>query len=386
LLDELAEADRRKDVFLATLAHELRNPLAPIRNAVQLLLLKGPLDPDLQWAQAVINRQVKHMARLLDDLLDVSRISHNKLELRKERLALAAAVQEAVETTRPLIEQDGRELSVSLPPEPVYLDADPVRIAQVLSNLLSNAAKYTESGGHIQLTGERRGTDLVISVTDDGIGIDPEMLPRIFDVFSQEKPALDRSQGGLGIGLSLVRGLVELHGGSVEAYSDGPGTGSEFVVRLPAAAEEPIPDAAPESDESKPAPAPKRRLLIVDDLKDSADSLSVMLELKGHEVQTAYDGEEAIAAAQAFQPDVVLLDIGMPRMNGYDACRTIREQPWGKGMYLVAVTGWGQEDDFRRTQEAGFDHHMVKPVDPEDLLKLLATLPSKPDAEKPGWR
>ncbi|MFO0808523.1 MAG: PAS domain S-box protein, partial [Gemmataceae bacterium] len=360
--EALNEADRRKNEFLATLAHELRNPLAPIRNANQILLVRDPPDPDLKWAQEVIDRQVQHMARLLDDLLDVSRITHNKLELRKDRVQLSAVIQSAIETSRPLLDNRQQELAVTVPPEPVYLDADPVRLAQVFSNLLNNAAKYSEPGGHIQITCERPGSDVVVSVKDDGIGFAAEMVPRLFDIFSQSPRALERSQGGLGIGLSLVRRLVELHGGSVEAHSEGPGKGSEFIVRLPVLVEKVVQEAVPPSSKGEQVSVAKYRLLVVDDLKDSADSLAMLLKMLGHEVHTAYDGEDAIIAAEKFHPEVVLLDIGMPKLDGHDACRRIRQEPWGKGMYVVALTGWGQEDDRRRTEDAGFNHHMVKPV------------------------
>jgi CheY-like chemotaxis protein/two-component sensor histidine kinase len=321
----------------------------------------------------VIDWQVHHMARLLDDLLDVSRITHNKLELRKEQVELAAVVQTAVETSHPLIDNSQQELTVTLPPEALYLDADPVRLAQVFSNLLNNAAKYSEPGGHIRLTCERQGSDVVVSVKDDGMGIAADMLPHIFDIFAQTDRAVARSKGGLGIGLSLVRGLVDLHGGSVEARSDGPGKGSEFIVRLPVVLQRVVQEpAAPHTDTGQ-AGVRKCRLLIVDDLKDSADSLAMLLKMLGHEVHTAYDGEDAVIAAEKFQPEVVLLDVGMPKLNGYDASRRIRQQPWGKRMYLVALTGWGQEDDRRRTEEAGFNLHMVKPVDPGELIKVLAS-------------
>ncbi len=389
-VEELAVADRRKNEFLATLAHELRNPLAAIRNAAQILSAKGPPDPDLRWSRGVILRQVSHMARLLDDLLDLSRISQNKLDLRKERTELAAAFEMAVETSRPLIESGGHELIVNLPSEPVYLDADPVRLSQVFSNLLQNAAKYSDAGGNIRLAGELQGSEVLVSVKDDGIGISAETLPRIFEMFSQGQRVLERSQDGLGIGLALVRGLVGLHGGSIEARSDGPGQGSEFVVRLPRL----VPPAVEMRERSGAGAgpmhaAPRRRLLIVDDLKDNADTLAMLLELKGHEVHMAYDGEEAIAAAERFQPEVVLLDIGMPKLDGYEACRHIRQQPWGKEMFLIALTGWGQDDDRRRTEEAGFDHHLVKPADPAVLLQLLASLPAEPEGlgfKAPGAR
>ncbi len=372
--ESLRHADRRKNEFLAMLAHELRNPLAPIRNAVHILKSKGPPDAEWVWSRDVIDRQVQQMTRLVDDLLDVSRISRNRLELRRQRVELAAVVDVALETSRPLLEASGHALTVTLPPEPIWLDADPVRLAQVFSNLLNNAAKYTAAGGHLHLAAEHPGSDVVVAVKDNGIGIAAEILPHIFEMFSQATPALDRSQGGLGIGLSLVKGLVELHGGSIVAHSDGLGEGSEFVVRLPVAVLTPVPEPAQPGEEGAPPGAAKCRLLIVDDLKDSADSLAMMLRLTGHEVQTAYDGEQAIEAAGVFRPDVVLLDIEMPKLNGYDACRRIREQPWGQTMYLVALTGWGQEEDRRRTEEAGFHHHVVKPVDPAALMKLLAEL------------
>jgi PAS domain S-box-containing protein len=378
--EALRAADRKKDEFLATLAHELRNPLAPIRNAVKILKAKGPPQPELQWGRDVIDRQVQLMARLLEDLLDVSRISRNNLELRKERVELAAVLDAALETSRPMIEAGNHELTLTLPPEPIHLEVDPVRLAQGFANLLSNAAKYTEEGGCIWLTAERHGSDVIVSVKDSGIGITAEMLPRIFEIFSQAKPALVRSQGGLGIGLSLVKGLVDLHGGSVEARSNGPGQGSEFVVRLPVAVEPPVPvPSQPSEDDGQPVT--KCRILIVDDNRDSADSLAMLLEIFGNEVGTAYDGEEAVEAAGALRPEVVLLDIGMPKLNGYDACRRIRQQPWGQEMFLIALTGWGQDEDRRRTEEAGFNFHIVKPVDPAALMKLLASRSGGPEGQ-----
>jgi PAS domain S-box-containing protein len=371
--EELRDADRKKDEFLATLAHELRNPLAPIRNAVQILNAKGLRHPDLQLVRGVIGRQVQLMARLLEDLLDVSRISRNWLELRTERVELAAVLDGALETSRPVIEAAGHELTLTLPPEPIHLEADPVRLAQVFANLLNNAAKYTDEGGRIRLTAERQGSHAIVSVRDSGIGIAAEVLPNIFEIFSQAKLASVRSQDGLGIGLSLVKGLVGLHGGSVEARSDGPGRGSEFVVRLPVAAEAPVHEPArPHADDRQP-PATRWRILIVDDNQDSADSLAMLLQIMGNEVGTAYDGEQAVEAAEAIRPDVALLDIGMPKLNGYDTCRRMREQPWGKGMFLIALTGWGRAEDRRRADEAGFNLHMVKPVDPDVLMKLLAS-------------
>jgi PAS domain S-box-containing protein len=370
---ELREADRRKDEFLATLAHELRNPLAPMRNAVHILKAKGPRHPELDWARGVLDRQATLMARLLEDLLDVSRISRNRLELRRERVELSAVLEAALETSRPLIEAGHHEITVMVATEPVRLDADPVRLAQVFANLLNNAAKYTEKGGRIQLAGERRGSHVVVSVKDSGIGIAADALPRIFEIFSQANPALGRSQSGLGIGLSLAKGIVELHGGTIEARSEGAGRGSEFVVRLPAVAGTPASEPA-RADDDGPRPVTSRRILIVDDNKDSAESLAMLLRIIGHEVVAAYDGEQAIEAARATRPDVVLLDIGMPKLNGYETCRRIREEPWGREIFFIAVTGWGQEEDRRRTEEAGFDRHMVKPVDSALLMNLLASL------------
>jgi signal transduction histidine kinase/response regulator RpfG family c-di-GMP phosphodiesterase len=370
----LKEADRRKDEFLATLAHELRNPLAPIRNAAQVLQMKGATPPQLQTARDIIIRQVQQMARLVDDLLDVSRITRGKVQLRKERMDLSAAVRSAVESVRPLIDAHAHQLTVTLPPEPVQLDADPIRLAQIFSNLLHNAAKYTEKGGHIWVTAERRSGELVVSVRDTGIGISAEHLPRLFEMFSQIAPALERSQGGLGIGLALVKGLVELHGGSVEAQSAGSGKGSEFSVRLPAVDG---PTQRPRESDGNGAMSkagPKCRILVADDLRDAVESLAMMLRLAGHDIQTAHDGLEAIQAAADFRPDVALLDIGMPRMNGYETAQSIRQHPWGKSMVLVALTGWGQEEDKRRATEAGFDHHLTKPVGPDALEKLLAAV------------
>jgi signal transduction histidine kinase/CheY-like chemotaxis protein len=371
--EQLRVADRRKDEFLATLAHELRNPLAPIRNAAQILKAKGPPHPDLAWARGVIDRQAELMARLLDDLLDVSRISLKKVELRTELVELAAVCEAALETSRPVIEAGRHELTVSLPSEPVLLEADPLRLAQVLSNLLNNAAKYTDAGGRIRLSAERQGGEAVVSVEDNGIGIAPEALPSVFEIFSQAKPTSLRSHAGLGIGLSLVKGLVELHGGSVDARSAGPGRGSTFVVRLPVASETRARAAArPSEAESKPPR--KCRILIVDDNRDGADSLAILLELMGNDVHTAYEGEQALKVAETTRPEVVLLDLGMPKLSGYDVCRHIREQPWGRAVVLIALTGWGQEADRRRSREAGFDRHLVKPVHPADLMRLLGSV------------
>jgi signal transduction histidine kinase/ActR/RegA family two-component response regulator len=379
LIGRLQEADRRKNEFLATLAHELRNPLAPIRNGLQLLALAGDNRATREQARTMMERQVRQMVRLIDDLLDLSRITRNRLELRTERVELAAVVQSAVEASRPLIESFSHELTVTLPAEPVYLNADLHRLAQVLSNLLNNAAKYTNRGGRIALTAWLEGGAVVLSVKDNGIGIPAEHLPRLFEMFSQVDSALERSQGGLGIGLSLVKGLIGMHGGSVEAMSDGPGTGSTFIVRLPVLVGSP---ASSRNGEQPPTGAggPARgsagcRILVVDDNRDSAESLALLLRLAGHEIQAAHDGLEAVEAAGWFRPDVVLLDIGLPKLNGYEAARRIREEPWGREMVLVALTGWGQDEDKHRAQEAGFDHHLTKPVDPTALQSLLTDLP-----------
>ncbi len=373
LVAALKDSDRRKDEFLAMLAHELRNPLAPIRTSVQIVRAKSPAVPELQWATEVIERQVHQMARLVDDLLDVSRITRGKIELRKERVELAAIVRSAVEASRPLIENRGHELTVTVPSQPIHLEADPTRLAQVLLNLLNNAAKYMDRAGRIWLTAERAGDEVVIRVRDTGIGIPAEMLPRIFDLFTQVDRSLERAEGGLGIGLTLVRRLVEMHGGTVEAHSEGPGRGSEFVVRLPIAgpAEDREPQGAAGGGDEAAAPA-ARRILVVDDNQDAAESLGMLLRALGHEVRTAHDGLEAVRAVPDFRPDVVLLDIGMPKLNGYEAARQIREQPGGAALVLVALTGWGQEEDRRLSHEAGFDHHMTKPVELADLQKLLA--------------
>lgn len=381
LVNELKEADRRKDEFLATLAHELRNPLAPVRNAVQVLHLKGSNAPEARWARDVIERQVAHLTRLIDDLLDVSRISRSRLELRKERVELSEIVKGAVETSRPLIEQYGHELTVSLPAETLYLEADLVRLAQVFMNLLTNAAKYTERGGRIWLNAEQQGREVVVRVKDTGVGIPPEKLSRLFELFFQVEGSLERSQGGLGIGLSLVRRLVELHGGSVKAHSAGLGKGSEFTVRLPVLAEPPaIVQQQPERNGEKKG-ASSLRILVVDDVEDSAESMALLLRLKGHTVETAHDGLTAVEMADRLRPEIVMLDIGMPKLNGYDACRRIRAHPWGRQMLLIALTGWGAEEDKRRTEEAGFDGHLVKPVDASTLQSILTQACSRFSAQ-----
>lgn len=370
----LREAARRKDEFLATLAHELRNPLAPIRNSLQLLRLAKGNGEMMDQACSMMERQVQHLVRLIDDLLEISRITSGKLQVRKERVELAAVVQSAEEASRPFVQAKSHELTVTLPPEPIYLDADPTRLAQIISNLLNNAAKYTEKGGHIWLTAERHGGEALVSVRDTGIGIAAEHLPHIFEMFSQVAPALERSEGGLGIGLSLVRGLLDLHGGTIEAHSS-PGKGSEFIVHLPVV--EGLMQAPSDGTaHTKPARSgPKFRILVVDDNRDAADSLAMMLRLMGHEVQTAHDGVEGVQAAATFRPDVALLDIGMPKMNGYEVARHIREQPWGKELLLVALTGWTQEEDKMRATKAGFHYHLTKPVEPAAIVKVLECIP-----------
>jgi PAS domain S-box-containing protein len=370
MMQALQDADRLKDEFLATLAHELRNPLAPVLNAVQLLHMRGPATPELQWVRDVILRQVRHLTRLIDDLMDVSRINRGKIELKRDRIELAQAVQGAVETSRPLIEECGHELIVSLPARPIVIDADLTRLTQVLWNLLSNAAKYMSRGGRIDLRVETHGSEVVVSVKDNGIGLPADKLPTIFGMFSQVESSLSRSQGGLGIGLYLVKRLVEMHGGSVEVRSEGLGKGSEFSVRLPIGARE---ESGHDVIGGETAvPTSSLRILVVDDNLDAVNSLAMLLRTIGNNVRTAHDGEEAVRAAGEFRPHVALLDIGMPKMNGYDAARAIRQQPWGHNVVLVAVTGWGQDEDKRRSKEAGFDHHLVKPVDPYAVMKQLA--------------
>jgi CheY-like chemotaxis protein len=329
----------------------------------------------VEQARAMMERQLEHFVRLVDELLDLSRISRGKIELHKEQVELATVVNSALETCDPLVRQSGHELTVTLPDEPVYVDADKTRLAQALCNLLTNAAKYSERGGHIRLTAGWQDGEAVLSVKDTGVGIPPDMLPRVFEMFTQVDRSLEKAQGGLGIGLAIVKRLVEMHGGSVEARSEGQGLGSEFLIRLPVVLslvhEQ---DQGGGGDPQQARPMGRLRVLVVDDNVDVADSLARLLRLMGSEVHTAHDGLEGVEAAAAYRPDLILLDIGMPRLNGYDACRRIRAQPWGKGILIVAVTGWGQDEDKRHSQEAGFDRHLVKPVRPVVLEKLLAEL------------
>lgn len=378
LMAELKAADRRKDEFLATLAHELRNPLAPISSMLEVLKREDAAPEHLAQARTTMDRQLSQMVRLVDDLLDVSRITRNRLELRCQRVELASILHQSVETSRPLVDAAGHVLSVKLPPEPIYLDADAVRLSQVFGNLLTNACKYTEPGGRIDLTVERQDGDVVVSVRDTGIGIPAHKLGAVFEMFAQLSTKLDRSRGGLGIGLTLVKRLVELHHGEVTVSSGGLGRGSEFRVRLPvstAPPDEPLPSpmaAAPAAGAAPPVP---RRVLVVDDNKDAAVALATLLRITGNEIAMAHDGLAAIAAAEQFQPDLVLLDIGLPKLSGYEVARRIREQPWGRSMVLVAATGWGQEEDRRKSREAGFDHHLVKPISHDRLGQILADLP-----------
>ncbi len=373
--EALRDADRRKDEFLATLAHELRNPLAPIRNALQILGMPAADRAAQQRARAIIDRQIHQMVRLVDDLLDVSRITRGKIELRLERVELSAVVGMAVETSRPLLEASGHQLTVQLPATKLHLQADATRLAQVVSNLLNNSAKYMEKGGRVWLSVAREGANVVVRVKDTGIGIPAEMLPRVFDMFTQADHSVTRAQGGLGIGLTLVRRLVEMHGGTVEAHSDGPGKGSEFVVRLPLVGE-----VAPAGGaDGKPQQSAERgpstcRILVVDDNRDSAESLGALLQLLGHDIHLAYDGQTALEAARSLRPQVVVLDIGMPGMSGYEVARRLRQQAEFRTLPLVALTGWGQEEDRRRSEEAGFNYHVVKPVDLDVLGKLLADI------------
>ncbi len=371
---KLLEGDRRKNEFLAMLAHELRNPLAPIHNSVQILRLKSADAEAVASASDMMERQVGQMVRLVDDLLDVNRITQGRIELRRGRVELASVVNHAVEAARSLY--SSHELLVTLPKRPIYLNADPTRLAQVVGNLLNNACKFSEKGDGVLLTVERDGTQAVIRVQDAGIGIAAEQLPHIFDMFMQIDTSLERSVSGLGIGLTLVKNLVEMHGGTVEAHSAGLGHGSEFVVRLPALDHSTAAPPEPKMNELTKMPA--RRILIVDDNRDSAISLAKLLKIIGNETHTAFDGGEAVEVAANLRPEVVLLDIGLPTLNGYEVCRRIREQSGGKGMLLVALTGWGQEEDRQKCRDAGFDSHMVKPVELPALMKLLAEFQSAP--------
>ena len=368
---ELSETDRRKDEFLATLAHELRNPLAPMQNGLELIRLSGYAAALVERTAAMMERQLKQMVRLVDDLLDVSRINRDKLQLQKGPVMLSAVFTRAVETSPPLIAANGHELVVDAPIQPVFVDADVIRPTQVFSNLINNAAKFSERGSRIRLTADTANdAEVIVSVKDNGVGIPTEMLSKIFDMFTQVDGTLERSQGGLGIGLTLVKRLVELHGGAVEARSEGVGRGSEFIVRLPrvAAYREPASAFLVHDDATTSS---RYVVLVADDNLDAAESLVELLRMMGNTVHQASDGLQAVEKAALCQPDVIVLDVGMPKLNGYEACRRIREQPWGKKVMLIALTGWGQDEDKRRSKEAGFDYHLVKPIDPTVLEQLL---------------
>jgi signal transduction histidine kinase/ActR/RegA family two-component response regulator len=372
LIQERKVDDRRKDEFLATLAHELRNPLAPIVSALQILDVAAHDPAATGKAREILDRQVAQMKRLIDDLMDISRISQGKLELQREEIELKSVVEEVIDVWRPVVDRMDHDLQVSLPPQPVMLDGDPVRLTQLLTNLLGNACKFTPPGGKIRIDAMREDADLVVTISDNGSGIAPELLPRLFDLFTQGDRSLERSTGGLGIGLALVKRLAQMHGGSVEARSEGPGKGAQFIVRLPIVVDAP----RARSPENAPAAAPARslRILLVDDNFDSVESLSRLLKLSGHQPFTANDGVEGVLAAERVRPEVVIMDIGMPRLNGYDAARRIREQSWGKDVILVAMSGWGKENDRVKSSAAGFDAHLVKPVDYAALMQVLAEL------------
>lgn len=371
----LRNADKRKDEFLATLAHELRNPLAPISMGLELMKISSDDPEGTEEVRAMMERQTQHMVRLIDDLLDVSRITRGKLELRRSHVALAEVVRNAVDATRPAMEEAGHEFVVSLPDEDVHLYVDPGRITQVLSNLLNNAAKYTPAPGRIELIGEAQGDEAAVTVVDNGCGIALDKLASIFDMFMQVRDAKERGHQGLGIGLTLVERLVEMHGGSVVAASGGLGKGSRFCVRLP------LVERGQPATRGAGATSPvakngaKRRVLVVDDNPDALKSLSLLVSLMGHEVRQARDGAESLTIADEFRPEVIFMDLGMPKLSGFDAARRVREESWGQDMLLVATTGWGQDDDRRRTKEAGFDHHLVKPILPLHVQELLAAPP-----------
>jgi PAS domain S-box-containing protein len=367
----LREADLRKDRFIALLAHELRNPLAPLRNGLQILRLAGNDADALSNARDMMERQLGHMVRIIDDLLDVSRVNQNRMELRRSRVLLSDVVSSAAETVRPAMESCRHDFSISLPADPVYLDADLTRLAQVFSNLLANSARYTPPGGRILLRAERTDGRLTVAVEDNGIGIPRGALPRIFDMFSQVDRVHERVSGGLGIGLALVKGLVEMHGGTVTASSAGEGQGSVFTVTLPLSEVHADLPAGAGAHAASLNFGPRRRILVADDNRDAALSLAMLLRIMGHDVTTANDGVEALEIAQAYQPHVIFMDIGMPRLNGLDATRQIREHAWGEDVRIVALTGWGQDSDRTQSRAAGCDDHLVKPVSAEDLRRVL---------------
>ncbi len=378
----LRDADRRKDEFLATLAHELRNPLAPIRNSLQILKMPRVDEVTVQRTRDMMERQVHHLVRLVDDLLDVSRVMRGKIELRREPVELATIVAHAVETAKPLIEAQNHQLDISVPTESLLLDADPVRLTQVIANLLTNSAKYTEANGHIWLMARRDGDQVVLSVRDNGIGIAQEMLPHVFELFVQVDHTSSKAQGGLGIGLTLVKNLIELHDGIVEARSRGLGEGCEFVIRLPISVQRIDQDHGREMGQQPPQPLPSGfRLLVVDDTRDAANSLAILLKLQGHEVRVAFSGVEALELAKTYTPDLVFLDLGMPGMDGYQVARLLRQQPGLENTVLAALTGWGQHEDRLRSAEAGFNYHLVKPPEIKALETVLAEL-KRPDVQQ----
>jgi signal transduction histidine kinase/CheY-like chemotaxis protein len=375
----LREADRRKDEFLATLAHELRNPLAPIRHAARMLESRAIDESQQKWARDVISRQVRRMALLLDDLLDVSRITQGRLELKIEIVSLQSIVDAAVELARPLIEAKQHQLSIELPPAPLLLNVDPLRMSQSLANLLTNSAKYTDARGRITVRARLLEQQLVLSVTDNGIGFAPDTAINLFEMFSQASVAVARSEGGLGIGLALVKGLITLHGGTIEAHSPGLGQGSEFAIRLPrAVVSAAAPEPAGEPSAVPPDPTASCRIVVVDDNRDAADSLAMLLESQGYQVTVGYNGAQALRIIGAAAPQVAILDIGMPDMTGYQVATRIRAEPWGQNICLIAMTGWGQADDKARARAAGFDHHLTKPVDPEEVERLLRAVFAAP--------
>ncbi len=380
---DLSDANHRKDEFLATLAHELRNPLAPIRNSLHLLRLSGELSPSLDSVREIMERQVDQMVRLIDDLLDVSRISHGKIELQRAAVELATIVSTAVETARPLIDAAGHQLALSLPAAPMILDADPVRLAQIVGNLLSNAAKYTEPGGQIWLTAHRERNEAVISVRDSGLGIPADMLPLVFDMFTQVDRSVSRAQGGLGIGLSLAKTLVEMHGGRIEAHSEGLGRGSEFLIYLPMMLDSQR-HAARTPLRTNQSAVPGRRILIVDDTRAAGYVLGRLLETMGQKICTATDATAALESVRRERPDLVISDIGMPNIDGYELARRLRKEPDSKRLILVALTGYGQETDKQQAKAAGFDYHLVKPVSLKALQDLLTSLPDSP--ESTNWK
>ncbi|HSJ96026.1 MAG TPA: ATP-binding protein, partial [Myxococcota bacterium] len=362
--EKLLEASRRKDEFLAMLSHELRNPLAPIRNAVELVRRIAPADPRLAWARDVVDRQVSHMAQLVDELLDVSRITQGKITLRKETIELETVLAHALETARPLIEARRHELEVRIDAGPVWMVGDFARLAQVIANLLNNAAKYTPEGGRIELSATVAEGEAAVAVRDNGMGIDRELLPRVFDLFSQGERSLDRSLGGLGVGLTVVQRLVELHAGRVEVTSEGPGHGAEFRILLPCISEVPSADAPAREPARPKRRAEGRRVLVVDDNVDAADSIAVLLRMEGHEVKTVTDAAQALASAEVFAPSAVVLDIGLPGMDGYTLARELRKLPRLSDALFIALTGYGQKEDQAQALAAGFHHHFIKPADP----------------------